>query len=101
MPLVPLGTGGDVRETSPFSAQLGMSWWRIFPSKQRENSLPLPIPASLPIHPHPLRSPPVIWATLVSSLGLSFCTQLMWRARSSPFKHHMEHSVFVTQLLET
>lgn len=76
---------GVLGEVSLFCAQLGMSWWRIFLSKQREFSSPpcprLPLPP-----PYPLRSPPVLWATLVSSLGLSFCTQLMWRARIWPIQ---------------
>lgn len=54
---------------SPFCFQLGMSWWRIFPSKQR-------IICSSPAPPPSTHSPPVLWATLVSSLALSCCTQL-------------------------
>ena len=70
-----LGNWQGCQDAPPLCSQLGMSWWIISPFS-RDSSSPPPPP-----RPHPLPSPPVLWATLVCSLGLSFDTQVAWRAR--------------------
>lgn len=79
-----LGNWRGCPGVSPFCFQLGMSWWRIFPSKRRiigSSPAPPPLPPTLSTH-----SPPVLWATLVSSLGLSSCTQLTWSSQIWPIQ---------------
>lgn len=99
-----LGNWRGCPGVSPFCFQLGMSWWRIFPSKQRiicSSPAPPPHRPPPPPLPHPLIAHQFSGQPWLAVRAFLPAHNWHGAPKSGPFKHHVERSVFVTQLLET